>query len=129
MNYEDRKLCYRIEILYNKYIPVVISIILFIYHLIEFNVDCNLVWIEYLCMPSLFTVGHMFNSRIAFKLCKVHKCFVLYVASNLILCIAEQYWVTPYMNTNWFVTIFIGTVFALILMFHYYIKEHEKFNS
>ena len=63
MNYKDKKLYYNLEILYNKYSPFIISALLFIYHTLSFLFPWDLTWIEYVCLPSVFTSLHMYNSR------------------------------------------------------------------
>ncbi len=126
---QNKPLCYQIELLYNKYSPFGVSVILFFYHVLRFLFPIDLVWIQYLCMPSVCTITHMYNTRKAFKLCKTHRCFVNYTLGNLVACIAEHYWITPYMNTAWFIFVLSGTTLALILGIYYYSIEHEKSNN
>lgn len=125
----NKRLCYKIEILYNKYIPFIISFLLFIYHILRYYLPYDLMWVQYLCMPSLLTISHMFNVRFAFGLCKVHRCFVNYTIGNLVVCIIEHYWINPYMNLTLFIFIILGTLLALSLGIYYYVTEHEKLNS
>ena len=63
MTYKDKKLYYNLEILYNKYSPFIVSTLLIIYHILSFLFPCDLTWIEYICLPSVFKALHMYNSR------------------------------------------------------------------
>lgn len=120
------KTSHYLEIYYNKWSPFIISAILVIYHTLSFLFPWDLTWIEYICLPSLFTTIHMYNSRDVFMFCKVHRCFVNYVLGNTIACAANHYWVNPYMNVYWFAFIMAGTILAMLLGLIYYTKEHGK---
>lgn len=126
---KDKPLCYQIELLYNKFSPFVVSVVLFIYHILRFFFQVDLMWVQYLCMPSICTVFHMYNTRQAFKLCKTHKCFVNYSLGNLLLCSVEHYWVNPYRNVEWFAFIIIGSLIAFIIGLYYFNLEHEKLSN
>lgn len=122
-----RKLCYDVEILYNKWSPFIISIFLVIYHILHFLLPYDLTWMQYLCLPSMFTALHMYNSRQTFQLCRLHRCFVNYVLGNLIACLIEHYWIVPYMNVYWFGFIIIGTLIAFsTAIYYYYVEIHSK---
>lgn len=120
------KTSHYLEIYYNKWSPFIISAILVIYHTLSFLFPWDLTWIEYICLPSLFTTIHMYNIRSTFMLCKVHRCFVNYVLGNTIACAANHYWINPYMNIYWFTFVMIGTIFTLLLGLIYYTQEHGK---
>ena len=110
------KTSHYLEIYYNKWSPFVVSAILIIYHILSFLFPWDLTWIEYICLPSLFTTIHMYNSRDVFMFCKVHRCFVNYVLGNTIACAANHYWINPYMNVYWFALMMIIFSKMLILM-------------
>ena len=114
------KTSHYLEILYDKWSPFIISAILVIYHTLSFLFPWDLTWIEYICLPSLFTTIHMYNSRDVFMFCKVHRCFVNYVLGNTIACAANHYWVNPYMNVYWFAFVMAGTILAMLLGLIYY---------
>lgn len=120
------KTSHYLEILYDKWSPFIISVILVVYHTLSFLFPWDLTWIEYICLPSLFTTIHMYNSRDVFMFCKVHRCFVNYVLGNTIACAANHYWVNPYMNVYWFAFVMAGTILAMLLGLIYYTKEHGK---
>ena len=128
MTYKDKKLYYNLEILYNKYSPFIISALLVIYHILCFLFPWDLTLIEYICLPSVFTSLHMYNSRQTFMLCKVHRCFVNFVIGNTIACAANHYWIDPYMNIYWFTFIIVSSAFVLLLGLCYYTHEHAKIN-
>ena len=123
------KVSHHLEIYYNKWSPFVISAILVIYHTLSFLFPWDLTWIEYICLPSLFTTLHMYNSRDVFMFCKVHRCFVNYVLGNTIACAANHYWVNPYMNVYWFAFVMAGTILAMLLGLIYYTQEHGRKNK
>lgn len=123
------RLCYKIEVWYNKYIPFVISFFLIIYHTLRFFFPIDLFWLQYFCMPSMLTSLHMVNTRKAFGLCKTHKCCVIYVIFNMFILIAEHYWILPYLNLVWFILILIISLLAFIFIIYFYKQEHEKINS
>lgn len=120
------KTSHYLEILYDKWSPFVVSVILIIYHILSFLFPWDLTWIEYICLPSLFTTIHMYNSRDVFMFCKVHRCFVNYVLGNTIACAANHYWVNPYMNVYWFAFVMAGTILAMLLGLIYYTQEHGQ---
>ena len=120
------KTSHYLEIYYNKWSPFVVSAILVVYHTLSFLFPWDLTWIEYICLPSLFTTIHMYNSRDVFMFCKVHRCFVNYVLGNTIACAANHYWINPYMNVYWFAFVMAGTILAMLLGLIYYTKEHGK---
>lgn len=124
-----KKIHYNLEILYNKYSPFIISIIIVIYHILRFLTQWDLEWIEYIFFPSFLTSLHMYNSRQTFMFCKVHRCFVNYVVANVVACLISHYWIITYMNPYWFATVFIGTVTAMLLGLFYQQEEHGKINS
>lgn len=120
------KTSHYLEIYYNKWSPFIISAILVIYHTLSFLFPWDLTWIEYICLPSAFTIAHMYNIRSTFMLCKVHRCFVNYVLGNTIACAANHYWINPYMNVYWFTFVMAGTILAMLLGLIYYTQEHGK---
>ena len=121
-----KKTSYCLEILYDKWSPFIISTILVVYHTLSFLFPWDLTWIEYICLPSIFTTIHMYTSRDVFMFCKVHRCFVNYVLGNTIACAANHYWVNAYMNVYWFAFIMAGTILAMLLGLIYYTQEHGK---
>lgn len=129
MNKSLQKVHYSLEILYNKWSPFIISALLIVYHLLSFLFPWDLTWILFICLPSMFTALHMYNSRSTFMLCKVHRCFVNYVICNNVACLISHYWINPYMNPYWFSFVVVGTIIALLLGLFYYTEEHGKINS
>ena len=120
-----KKTSYCLEILYDKFSPFIISAILVVYHILCFLFPYNLTWIEYVCLPSTFTILHMYNLRSTFMLCKVHRCFVNYIACNVLACMATHYWINPYRNIPWIIFIIVGTIVAIVIGVIYYKKEHS----
>lgn len=125
----DKKLHYKLEILYTKWSPFIISGLLVIYHICSFLFPYDFTWILFICLPSLFTSVHMYNSRETFMLCKVHRCFVNYVVCNNIAAIIDHYYIDAYKNNYWFTFVIIGTILALLIGLYYYTDEHGKNNS
>lgn len=121
-----RKFNYQFEILYNKYSPFLISIIIFLYHTIEFLTTLDVEWMEYLFFPSLLTSLHMYNSRQTFMLCKVHRCFVNYVVGNVLACMISHYLINPYMNVWWYAIVMFASVFVMLLAIYYSQSEKKK---
>lgn len=116
-----RKTSYCLEILYDKWSPFIVSAILIVYHILCFLFPWDLTWIEYVCLPSIFTSLHMYNSRQTFMLCKVHRCFVNYVVANIIACTIEYYWID--MNAYWYATCMLSIVVTLVIGLIYYIRN------
>lgn len=83
------KLCYKIELLYNKYSPFIIALCIFISNICDYF---ELHWNSegYVFVPSLLTSGHMYISRKNFKLCRFHRCFVNYVVFNVFVYIIRD---------------------------------------
>lgn len=121
-----RRWCYDFEILYNKWSPFIIAPLILIYHISQFITPFDVTWLQYLCLPSLMTIIHMYNSRITFKLCKVHKCLVNYVAINSILCIIEHYFITKELKLIWFILMLFIALCTMIITLYYYEKSNSK---
>lgn len=121
-----RKFNYQFEILYNKYSPFLISIVIFLYHTIRFLTTLDVEWMEYFFFPSLLTSLHMYNSRQTFMLCKVHRCFVNYVVGNVIACMISHYLINPYMNVWWYATVMFSSIFVMLLAIYYSQSEKKK---
>ena len=115
----DRKLHYKLEIMYNKYSPFIISALLIVYHIMQFVFPADLTWLEYICLPSVLTSLHMYNSREVFMLCKVHRCFVTYVVGNILIAICEHYWALA-TNPIWFAFVMAFTAIMMLLGLYYY---------
>lgn len=125
-NSKVQKASYYFEMLYDKWSPFIISTILVIYHTLCFLFPWDVTWIEYICLPSAFTIIHMYNSRTVFMLCKVHRCFVNYVVGNTIACVLKHYWIDAYMNVYWFAFVMAGTILAMLLSLIYYTQAHSE---
>lgn len=126
----DMRTHYRLEIIYNKYSPLVIGAIMFVYHVLSVLLPYNLIIFQYIATPSLLTTLHMYNSRKVFKLCKAHSCCVFYVLCSWFACVAEQFYLVPYLNFSWLAFILLGTLLFVLIAGSYYIKEHpNKFKN
>lgn len=71
----------------------------------------------------------MYNSRQAFMLCRVHRCFVNYVVANVIACLIKHYWIIAYMNPYWITAVFVGSVVAMLLGLFYSQEELHKYKE
>ena len=122
-----RRFSYDMELLYNKWSPLVISSVLIIHHILQYLLPVDLTWIQYVFLPSLITSYHMYNSRDVFGLCRIHRCLTNYSICNIFAYITEYYWIVPYMNTPWLLFIMAGTLVALgFSVYYYYVDIYCK---
>lgn len=125
----NKRLCYKIEFLYNKYIPFVVSALLIIHHILRFLFPYDFVWLQYFCLPSILTIGRMYNTHEAFQFCRVHKCAVNFTVFNMLVCMANHYFINPYQNMWWFVFIILNITTAIYLGYWYYKVEHKEYKQ
>lgn len=122
----DRKTLYKIELLYVKYSPIIISIGLLLNNILAYNdIYINVVG-GYLYGVSLLGVGHFYISSFAFKFCKYHRMFIHYIVVNNSLNAVDTYYnITVTDKQLLFMYLSIAGVF-LFLILHYYRKYGDR---
>lgn len=84
----NKKIHYKIELLYVKYSPMIIALGLLLNNILAYNNIYIQVEGGYIYGVSLLSVGHLYNSSKAYRFCKYHRMFIHYiVVNNLVNCI------------------------------------------
>lgn len=122
----DRKTLYKIELLYVKYSPIIISIGLLLNNILAYNdIYINVVG-GYLYGVSLLGVRHFYISSFALKFCKYHRMFIHYIVVNNSLNAVDTYYnITVTDKQLLFMYLSIAGVF-LFLILHYHRKYGDR---
>ena len=125
-----KKIAYKLELLYNKNIPMIIALCLAINSILcYFNIYSFYETGSYIFGMSLLPIIHMYISSIAYKFCKYHRMFIHYIVVNYSINIYDYYIGIPISDHNFFyVNILIIAIF-LFLILYYYLKSKKKEND
>lgn len=126
----NRKIAYKLEILYIKYIPMIIAICLAIN-----NIFCYLKWYSlciygsYIFGMSLFPIIQMYISSNAYKFCKYHRMFIHYILTNYSLNLYD-YFIGFTLSSKELLCINIVVILIfLFLILYYYLQSKNKNND
>lgn len=125
-----KKIAYKLELLYNKHIPMIIALCLSINSILCYFGIYNFYKIgSYIFGMSLFPIIHMYISSIAYKFCKYHRMFIHYIVVNYSMNIYDYYIGIPISSRSLFLlNLFIIAIF-LFLILYYYIQSKHKNND
>lgn len=122
----NRKRSYKVELIYVKYSPMVISLGLLISSILAyFDVYINN-YVGYVCGASFLTIGHMYNSSIVHKFCTYHRLFIYYIVVNNTINIADYYLKLNTTDKQLLVTHCIIAGIFLFLILYYYTKRRKE---
>ena len=114
----------KMEILYNKMSPAIISVIIVVNNILHYF-GMALGDLIFLFIPSMLTMFHMFVSRRHLSLCKFHRTFVYYVCLNALEYIFED--IINISNELWgLIDLVTLVVFACAAIHYYYSEEHKS---
>lgn len=121
----NRKTLYKVELLYVKISPMLISLGILLCSILSYlNVDISIVG-GYIYGVSLLTTTHMYISSYLYKFCAYHRMFLHYIVISNILYLLDYYIKIPLSDRNLFLLhIIIAGVF-LFLILYYYTKRHK----
>lgn len=125
-----KKIAYKLELLYNKHIPMIIALCLAINNILCYFKMYNFCTIgNYVFGMSLLPIIHMYISSIAYKFCRYHRMFIHYIITNYSINIYDYYIGIPISSHNLFcINIVIMAIF-LFLILYYYLKSKKKEND
>ena len=122
----DKKFYYKLELIYVKYSPMIISLGLLLHNILAFlGIPINGM-VGYLWGVSLLTIGHMYNSSRVYKFCKYHRMFIHYILVSNCTYIYDYYFKIPVNNKElFFLNMAIAGIF-LFLILYYYLKYGDR---
>lgn len=125
-----KKIAYKLELLYNKHIPMLTALCLAVNNILcYFNIYVFYEIGSYVFGMSLFPIIHMYISSIAYKFCKYHRMFIHYIVTNYSINLYDYYIGIPISSLKLlFLNLTIITIF-LFLILYYYIKSKNKEND
>lgn len=117
----NKKIAYKIELLYIKYIPMLISLCLAINSILcYFNIYILSKLGGIIFGVSIFYIIHLYISSIAYKFCKYHRMFIHYIAVNYTINIFDYFIGIPISVHNLFyINVFIIVVFLFLILYFY----------
>lgn len=87
----DKKTHYKLELLYVKYSPMLISLGLLVNNILAYF-DIYIQDIGgYVFSASILTIGHLYNSSRTYKFCKYHRMFIHYIVVNNAINATDYY--------------------------------------
>lgn len=121
----DKKIRYKLELIYVKYSPILMSIGLLLNNILAyFDVYIQVVG-GYLFSASLLTIGHLYNSSRVYQFCAYHRMFIHYIVVNNIVNAVDYYIGIPISDFNLFLLyLILAGIFLFIIL--YYHQKHIK---
>lgn len=120
----SKKVDYKIELLYVKYSPMLISLALLANNILSYfdiYVDC----FDYIFGTSILTVGHMYNSSKVYKFCKYHRMFIHYIVTNVAISAIDCYIGIPITDfTLLLLYLIIAAIFLFLILYY-----HQKYGG
>lgn len=120
----SRKLDYKLELLYVKYSPMLISLAILINNILSYF-DIYVDFFNYVFGTSVLTVGHMYNSSKVYKFCKYHKMFIHYIVVNIIVNAIDYYFNIPLSD---FLILLLYLILAAVFLF-LILYYHQKYGG
>lgn len=128
LNRYDRKFYYRLEILYNKYTPAFVSLVITLDNFLDLK-NNYIHSITYLCVPSIMTLLHMYISRSILNFCRLHRILVNYVFINIIYRIWQFTPCLPQWDKSIWHGIYVVTFLVGLTSFIYNYVTNNKRSS
>lgn len=122
-----KKIAYKLELLYNKHIPMLIALCLAVNSILcYFNIYSFYDIGSYVFGMSLFPIIHMYISSVAYKFCKYHRMFIHYIFINYSINLYDYYIGIPISSHNLFYINLSIIVIFLFLILYYYLQSKNK---
>lgn len=121
----DKKITYKIELIYIKYSPIIISLACLLNNILSYF-DIYVTVFNYIFGTSILTLGHMYNSSRTYKFCKYHRMFINYIAANLSINMFDHFIGIPVSDFSLLLLYLILAGFFLFLILYYHQKSERK---
>lgn len=126
----NKKIAYKLEILYIKYIPMITAICLAVNNIIcYFKLYTLCIYGSYIFGMSLFPIIQLYISSSAYKFCKYHRMFIHYISVNYSINIYDYFIGLPFNSKE---LLYINSIIILIFLFlilYYYLQSNNKNND
>lgn len=122
----DKKFNHKLEIIYIKYSPMLISLGLLVNNILSyFDIYALHEFGGILFGASILTIGHMYNSSKTFKFCKYHRMFIHYILLNLITNRLDYYVNLPITDLTLLrINLIIAGLFLFLILYY-----HQKYKN
>lgn len=121
----NKKIHYKIELLYVKYSPILISLGLLLNNILTyFDIYIHVIG-GYLFSASVLTIGHLYTSSKLYKFCKYHRMFIHYIVVNNALNALDYYVGIP---TSDLILLALHMAIAGIFLF-FVLYYHQKYGG
>ena len=116
-----KKIAYKLELLYNKHIPMVVALCLALNNILCYFKIYNFCSIgSYIFGMSLLPIIHMYISSVAYKFCKYHRMFIHYITVTYSINLYDYYIGIPISSHNLFyLNIVIISIFLFLILYYY----------
>lgn len=116
----NKKIHYKLELIYVKYSPMIISLGLLLNNILAYNDIYTQVEGGYIYGVSLLSVGHLYNSSKVYKFCKYHRMFIHYIVVNNIVNCVDYYIKIPGSDERLLsLNISIAGIFLFLILYYY----------
>lgn len=116
----NKKIHYKIELLYVKYSPMLISLGLLINNILaKFDIYIQTEG-GYIYGVSLLSVGHLYNSSKVYRFCKYHRMFIHYIVINNCTSFIDYYITLPINDKELLaLNLSIAGIFLFLILYYY----------
>ena len=126
----NNKIAYKIELLYVKYSPIVISTSLAANNILCYFEIYDLYELGcFIYSMSLITLIHLYINSIIFKFCKYHRMFIHYITINYSINLYDYYIGISLSNRSIFYVNAIIIAIFLYLILYYYLPSKKAKND
>lgn len=120
------KRLYKIELLYIKYIPMIVSVMFLIDTSLMYFFGIQLPIIRHFSGITFMTLVFLYLSSYVFKFCKYHRMFIHYLSITWILGVISAQGVIPVSYNDYFHLQFMITGIFLFIILYMYVRNNKK---
>lgn len=123
----NNKIAYKVELLYVKYIPMIVAILLAINNILcYYKIYCLYEIGCFIYSVSLITLIHLYINSFVFKFCKYHRMFIHYITVNYSMNLYDYYIGIPISSKSLlYINFTIMAIFLFLILYFYLHREKE----
>lgn len=123
----DKKIHYKIELIYVKYSPMIISLGLLLNNILAYYDIYIQTEGGYVYGVSLLSVGYLYNSSKTYKFCKYHRMFIHYIVVNNCTSFIDYYFNLPINDKELLsLNLVIAGIFLFFILYYHRIYGDRK---
>lgn len=112
--------------MYVKYSPIIVSLFLLLNNILAYFDIYICRFVGVVVGVSLFHIGHMYISSIAYKFCKYHRMFIHYILVTNITNIVDYYIGIPVNDLKLLLIYLVSAGIFIFLILYYYKKYGDR---